>query len=90
MLVCDFNPIFSSAIFSNIIAPLLAVRMKEITQVHLLGTLAGMHSRTQRCITNEKSLGPFRPVKPAGLDFKARLGPARGSPGPLLSLFSTE
>ena len=43
------------------------------------GTLAGnidrqsgMHSRTQRCITNGKNLGPFRPVRPAGLDFHAR------------------
>ena len=46
----------------------------EITQVHLLGTLTGMHSRTQWCFTNEKSLGPFRPVRPAGLDVQAQPG----------------
>ena len=31
-------------------------------------------------------LGSFGPVRPAGLDFQARTGPARGRPGPLPSL----
>ena len=33
-----------------------------------------------RGILNKKSLGPFRPVRPAGLDFQARPGPARFGP----------
>ena len=51
----------------------------EITQVHLQGTLTGMHSRTQSCITNEKSLDPFRPREARGprLSGQAQPGPAR-------------
>ena len=52
--------------------------------MHLQGTLTGMHSRTQLCITNEKYLGPFRPVRPAGLDFQARPGPHRPAGRPAL------
>ena len=70
----SFNDIpISSQLFPQIFfASFLAVRKREITQVHLLGTLTGMHFRTQWFISNVKSLGPFRPVRPAGLDFQAR------------------
>ena len=49
---------------------------REITQVHLLEALTGMHSRTQCCITNEKSLGPFRPVSARGPGCLGRALPA--------------
>ena len=76
---------FPQLVLVNIIAPLLSVRRREITQVHLLGTLTGMHSRTQWCITNEKSLGPFRPWRPAGLNFQARPAAAAGHPARCIS-----
>ena len=46
--------------------------MEGNNHLHLLGTMTGMHSCTQWCITNEKSLIPFWPVRPAALDFQAR------------------
>ena len=48
--------------------------------------LTGMHSRTQWCNTNEKSLGPFRPVRPECLDFQAWPTPTRNPPWTLTSL----
>ena len=47
-----------------------------------------MNFPLHRGLLNKKILGPFGPVRPAGLDFQARPGQARGQPGPLPSLLS--
>ena len=44
---------------------------------------------TQRPAHNVKSLNPFRPVRPAGLDFQARPGP-RAGPGLTISSSNIE
>ena len=80
--------IFLRYFWSNVIAPFLSARKREITQVHLLGTLTGIHSRTQWCITNEKSLGPFRSVRPAGLDSQAWPDPRAARPVPISNIYT--
>ena len=80
----QFPAIFSSYFWLNVIAPLLSVRRREITQVHLLGTLTGLHSRTQWCIPNKKSLGSAGEAR--GPKLSGFAGTARWPPGSLPSL----
>ena len=42
-----------------------------------------------RGILNKTSLGPFRPVRPAGLDFQARPGPRAVRPVAISTIYST-
>ena len=77
----QFPAIFPSYFFVKRHCTFVSVRRREITQVHLLRTLTGMHSRTQWCITNEKSLGPFaREARGPGFSGPARAGPLAARP----------
>ena len=58
----------------------------QVTTIHNFLVLPSGQRTMHTELLNEKSLGPFRPVRPAGLDFQTWHGPARGRPGPLPSL----